>query len=101
MAGLVPAIPVFAASKKQDVDAAPAWRVMNCGCQARRASTASVDPGIEPILRSEYLHVDVGTVTNTLNLDPANCSDSPCGASWSHGSRYDIGRVGLSYKFGG
>ena len=53
------------------------------------------------ILRSEYLHVDVGTVTNTLNLAPANCADGgPCGASWSHGNRYDIGRVGVSYKFG-
>jgi outer membrane immunogenic protein len=53
------------------------------------------------ILRSEYLHIDAGTTTNTLNLDPANCSDGSCGASWSHGNRYDIGRVGLSYKFGG
>lgn len=53
------------------------------------------------ILRSEYLHIDAGTTTNTLNLDPANCNDGPCGASWSHGNRYDIGRVGLSYKFGG
>lgn len=53
------------------------------------------------IIRSEYLHIDAGTSTNTLNLDPVNCNDGACGASWSHGNRYDIGRVGLSYKFGG
>ncbi len=53
------------------------------------------------ILRSEYLHVDVGTVSDKMNLDQANCDgDGPCGASWSRNNRYDIGRVGLSYKFG-
>jgi outer membrane immunogenic protein len=54
------------------------------------------------IVRSEYLHVDVGTVSDTLNLAPANCfNGGPCGASWSRSQRYDIGRIGLSYKFGG
>jgi outer membrane immunogenic protein len=54
------------------------------------------------ILRSEYLHVDAGTVASTFNFDPVNCNaGGPCGASWSHDNRYDIGRVGLSYKFGG
>jgi outer membrane immunogenic protein len=54
------------------------------------------------ILRSEYLHVDAGTVSDRLNLAQTNCNgDGPCGASWSHGNRYDIGRVGVSYKFDG
>jgi outer membrane immunogenic protein len=54
------------------------------------------------ILRSEYLHVDAGTTSDKLSLDPTNCfNGGPCGASWSHGNRYDIGRVGVSYKFGG
>ena len=52
------------------------------------------------IVRSEYLHVDVGSVSDTLNLAPKNC-DAPCGASWSRSYRYDIGRIGFSYKFGG
>jgi len=53
------------------------------------------------IVRSEYLHVDVGTTTSHLNLALDNCSQGPCGASWSRSQHYDIGRVGLSYKFGG
>jgi outer membrane immunogenic protein len=54
------------------------------------------------IVRSEYLHVDVGTVSDTLNLALTNCvNGAPCGASWSRSYRYDIGRIGLSYKFGG
>jgi outer membrane immunogenic protein len=53
------------------------------------------------ILRSEYLHIDAGTVTNTINLAPTNCDEILCSASSSHGNRYDIGRVGVSYKFGG
>jgi outer membrane immunogenic protein len=54
------------------------------------------------IVRSEYLHVDVGTVSDTLNLALTNCvNGGPCGASWSRSNRYDIGRIGLSYKFGG
>jgi len=39
--------------------------------------------------------------SDKMNLDQANCDgDGPCGASWSRNNRYDIGRVGLSYKFG-
>jgi outer membrane immunogenic protein len=54
------------------------------------------------IVRSEYLHVDVGSVSDTLTLAPVNCvNPGPCGASWSRSQRYDIGRIGFSYKFGG
>lgn len=53
------------------------------------------------IVRSEYLHVDVGTASDTLNLASGNCLGGPCGASWSRSQRYDIGRIGFSYKFGG
>lgn len=54
------------------------------------------------IVRSEYLHVDVGSVSETLNLASVNCAGGgPCGASWSRSQHYDIGRVGFSYKFGG
>jgi outer membrane immunogenic protein len=53
------------------------------------------------IVRSEYLHVDAGTVSDTLNLARTNCFNGPCGASWLRSYRYDIGRIGLSYKFGG
>jgi len=51
------------------------------------------------ILRVEYLHYDLGRVTNTLNLrvDPEFPQDVP----WSRSLRYDTIRVGLSYKFGG
>jgi outer membrane immunogenic protein len=53
-------------------------------------------------VRSEYLHADIGTVSSTLNLAPENCvAGGPCGASWSRSQHYDIGRIGLSYKFGG
>ncbi len=53
------------------------------------------------IVRSEYLHVDVGSVSDKLNLALVNCSSGgPCGASWSRNQRYDIGRIGFSYKFG-
>ncbi|EJN09703.1 opacity protein [Bradyrhizobium sp. YR681] len=53
------------------------------------------------ILRSEYLRVDAGSTSDTLNLAPVNCLGAPCGASWSRSQRYDIGRIGFSYKFGG
>lgn len=53
-------------------------------------------------LRAEYLHVDLGTVAATLNLPAANCSaGGPCGGTFARAMLYDIGRVGLSYKFGG
>jgi outer membrane immunogenic protein len=54
------------------------------------------------IARAEYLHADLGDVTNTLSLPLANCTGgAACGASWSHGVTYDIVRFGASYKFGG
>jgi len=53
------------------------------------------------IVRAEFLHIDLGKVSNTLFLDPNNCSGSPCGLSWSHEPRHDIVRAGVSYKFGG
>lgn len=51
------------------------------------------------IVRVEYLHYDLGGVTNTLNLrtDPSFPQDAP----WSRSLRYDTVRAGLSYKFGG
>jgi outer membrane immunogenic protein len=51
------------------------------------------------IVRVEYLHYDLGQVTNTLNLraDPLFPQEAP----WSRSLRYDTVRAGLSYKFGG
>ncbi|MGT2441184.1 outer membrane protein [Bradyrhizobium betae] len=51
--------------------------------------------------RAEYLHVDIGTVSDKVSLAPDNCLGGSCGASWSRSQRYDIGRIGFSYKFGG
>ena len=55
------------------------------------------------MVRGEYLHADLGNVTNVLSLDPVNScfAGGPCGASFSREVRYDIVRVGASYKFGG
>jgi outer membrane immunogenic protein len=54
------------------------------------------------ILRAEYLHADLGNVTSTFSLPAADCyTGGPCGATLSKDVRYDIGRVGVSYKFGG
>ncbi|MGZ9141851.1 MAG: outer membrane protein, partial [Candidatus Binatia bacterium] len=55
------------------------------------------------IVRGEYLHADLGNVTNVLSLDPVNScfADGPCGATFSRDVRYDIVRVGASYRFGG
>ena len=55
------------------------------------------------IVRGEYLHADVGNVTNVLLLDPVNnCfAGGPCGARFSRDVRYDLVRVGASYKFSG
>jgi outer membrane immunogenic protein len=58
--------------------------------------------GIEAMLtanwtaRVEYLHVDLGTINNTLIL-PTSSAQS---ASWSHKVTDDIVRVGANYKFG-
>lgn len=54
------------------------------------------------MVRAEYLHVDLGTATGTVFLPAFNCSPGgPCGMSYSRDLTYDMGRVGLSYKFGG
>ncbi len=55
------------------------------------------------MVRAEYLHADLGKVSNVLMLDPVNsCTSSgPCGASWSRDVAYDIVRFGASYKFAG
>ena len=54
------------------------------------------------MVRAEYLHVDLGTATGTVFLPALNCSaGGPCGMSYSRDLTYDMGRVGLSYKFGG
>lgn len=53
-------------------------------------------------VRAEYLHAEFGNELNTLYLAPGNCfAPGPCGTSWSRDHRYDIGRVGFSYKFDG
>ena len=46
------------------------------------------------IARAEYLHYDLGSVTNTLAGDQQS-------TTWSRAFRYETVRVGLSYKFGG
>src|SRR5260370_24589083 len=62
--------------------------------------------GIEAMLaanwmvRAEYLHYDLGNVTNTLNL-VGTITSGPESATWSRSFRYDTVRAGLSYKFGG
>ena len=48
-------------------------------------------------IRAEYLRIDLGSLSDTLNL-PANAF-SPNGVSWSRDLRYDVVRTGLSYKF--
>jgi outer membrane immunogenic protein len=52
------------------------------------------------LVRAEYLHYDLGSVTDTLNLPGLNggihFTES---ASWSHAFTYDSIRAGLSYKF--
>ena len=56
--------------------------------------------GVEAMLdtdwfaRAEYLHYDLGSVTNTLAGDQQS-------TTWSRAFRYETVRVGLSYKFGG
>jgi len=58
--------------------------------------------GIEAMLtanwtaRVEYLHVDLGTISNTLNLPLS----APQSVNWSHKVTEDIVRVGANYKFG-
>jgi outer membrane immunogenic protein len=52
-------------------------------------------------VRAEYLHIDLGKVSNILNLTADNCRNGgPCGATWSRDVRYDTVRAGLSYRFG-
>lgn len=54
------------------------------------------------MVRAEYLHVDLGTATGTVFLPTAACANGgPCGTSYARDLTYDMGRVGLSYKFGG
>lgn len=50
------------------------------------------------IARLEYLHYDLGDLTNTLNLTG---TVGPQSASRANTLRYDTVRAGLSYKFGG
>lgn len=52
------------------------------------------------IARTEYLHADLGKAAGTTLL-PACYNGGPCGLSYSRSVTYDLGRVGLSYKFGG
>ena len=49
------------------------------------------------IVRAEYLHYDLGSVTNTLNPEPG----ADQSVTWSRSFKYDTVRAGLSYKFGG
>jgi outer membrane immunogenic protein len=52
-------------------------------------------------IRAEYLHADFRNQSNTLFLDPNNCTgNGVCGVSWSRHNDYDILRAGVSYKFG-
>jgi outer membrane immunogenic protein len=51
------------------------------------------------IVRAEYRHVGLGNVSTTLRPDP--CSGHACGLSWSRDLRYEVLRLGISYKFGG
>lgn len=51
-------------------------------------------------VRTEYLHADLGKATNTTFLQACYLG-GPCGLSYSRDITYDMGRVGLSYKFGG
>jgi outer membrane immunogenic protein len=55
------------------------------------------------MVRGEYLHADLGNVTDVLTLDPVTgcAAGGPCGATFSRDLRYDIVRVGASYRFGG
>jgi outer membrane immunogenic protein len=54
------------------------------------------------MIRAEYLHVDLGSVTGNVLLPATTCIfGGPCGMSYSRDLIYDMGRVGLSYKFGG
>jgi outer membrane immunogenic protein len=53
------------------------------------------------IVRAEYLHINLGTESNTLSLPPSSCGIPPCALSWSQDLSYDIVRAGISYKFGG
>jgi opacity protein-like surface antigen len=55
------------------------------------------------MVRAEYLHADLGNVSNVLKLEPVNScfSGGPCGTTWSHDIAYDIVRFGASYKFDG
>lgn len=55
------------------------------------------------VVRGEYLHADLGNVTNLLVLDPVNscAAGGPCGATFSRDVRYDIVRLGANYKFAG
>ena len=51
-------------------------------------------------VRAEYLRIDLGGLSDTLNLPAVNCvNGGPCGLSWSRDLRYDVVRAGLSYKF--
>ena len=53
------------------------------------------------IVRAEYLHVNLGTVSDTLSLPPSSCGIPPCALTWSQDVGYDIVRAGASYKFVG
>jgi outer membrane immunogenic protein len=49
------------------------------------------------LVRVEYLHIDFGTLNNTLNL--VGTGGGAQSASWSRSERYDVVRTALSYKF--
>ena len=55
------------------------------------------------IVRAEYLHYDLGNVTDTFGfngISPGGLPE-PQSATWSRRFTYDTVRAGLSYKFGG
>jgi outer membrane immunogenic protein len=49
------------------------------------------------LVRVEYLHIDLGTISDSLNL--VGTGGQQQSASWSRSERYDVVRTALSYKF--
>jgi outer membrane immunogenic protein len=88
--------------------------VNGCGNQILQLATAAsfsetkagwvAGVGIEGMLsanwtaRAEWLHVEVGTITDALNILGAG---GPQSATWSRTVRYDVLRFGVNYRFGG
>jgi outer membrane immunogenic protein len=86
--------------------------VGGCGFSSIKLNTTSnfsdtnsgwaVGGGVEAMLtknwlvRAEYLYIDLGSITDTLNLVG---TVGPQSATWSRSVRYNIVRTALSYKF--